>query len=115
MLMEVSKQDVIFIEYNGIGRPFQVYTRDFEGYDFFYKDGCIQCEWSSGGIRPFLSPFANPEIKKRKLWFNADFRPTNNTFKEKKILTDLEISEMGYEIIKEPKWIEEIVYAIYSY
>ena len=29
--------------------------------------------------------------------------------------SDEEISKMGYEIVKEPKWIEEIIYAIYSY
>lgn len=112
--MQIEKDDIIFIEYNGIGRPFQVYTKDLTGYDFFYKDGWIQCDWCSGNIRPFLNAFANPEIKKRKLWFNEEFRPTNNTLKENKILTDEEISEMGYQIIKEPKWLEEVVYAIYS-
>lgn len=49
-----------------------------------------------------------------KVWFNEEFRPTNNSFKEEKILTDEEILEMGYEIVKEPKWIEEIIYAIFS-
>jgi hypothetical protein len=112
--MQIEKEDIIFIEYNGIGRPFQVYTKDLTGYDFFYKDGWIQCDWCSDNIRPFLNDFANPEIKKRKLWFNEEFRPTNNTLKETKILTDEEISEMGYQIIKEPKWLEEVVYAIYS-
>ena len=45
------------------------------------------------------------------------FRETNalSMGKEEKILTDEEISEMGYEIVKEPKWIEEIIYALYYY
>jgi len=114
---KIEKEDIVFVEYNGIGRPFQVYTKDLTGYDFFYKDGWIQCEWCSWNIRPFLNELA-PEWKakkKFKVWFNEKFRPTNNSFKEEKILTDKEISEMGYEIVKEPKWIEEIIYAIYSY
>lgn len=115
---KIEKEDIVFVEYNGVGRPFQVYTKDLTGYDFFYKDGWIQCELCSGNIRPFLNELA-PERKakkKLKVWFNEDFRPTNNFFKEEeKILTDEEISKMGYEIVKEPKWIEEIIYAIYSY
>jgi hypothetical protein len=114
--MEINKNDIVFVEYNGVDRPFQVYTKDLEGYDFFYKDGWIQCDWCSGNVKPFLNAFVLDKIKRKsKVWFLEEFRPTNNTFEETKILTDSEISEMGYEVIKEPKYIEEIVYAIYSY
>lgn len=114
---EITKEDIVFIEYNGVGRPFQVYTRDLIGYNFFYKNGWIQCETCSGNIRPFLNELTPKwkAKKKLKVWFNEQFRPKNNYFKDKKILTDEEISEMGYEIVKEPKWIEEIIYAIDSH
>ena len=35
---KIEKEDIVFVEYNGAGRPFQVYTKDLTGYDFFYKD-----------------------------------------------------------------------------
>jgi 23S rRNA A1618 N6-methylase RlmF len=117
MTDEIQKEDIVFIEYNGIGRPFQVYTKDLTGYDFFYKNGWIQCEWCSGNIRPFLNELTDKwkAKKKLKVWFNEDFRPTNNTLEKTKLLTNDEISEMGYVIVNEPKWIEEIIYAIRSY
>ena len=67
MKVEITKDDIVFVEYNGVGRPFQVYTKDLTGYDFFYKDGCIQCEWCSGNIRPFLNELTD-EWKAKKNW-----------------------------------------------
>ena len=115
---DVKKENIVFVEYNGIGRPFQVYTDKLVGFDFFYKDGYIQCDWCSGNIRPFLNELSpiREEKKKLKVWFKEEFRPNNNSLKKsEKILTNKEIEKMGYVIISEPKYLEEIVEAINNY
>ena len=109
-----TKENIVFIEYNGVGRPFQVYTDDLTGFDFFYKDGYIQCSWCSCNIRPFLNKLTHEwqAKKKLKVWFKEDFRPDNNSIEDDHILTDEEISEMGYVILSEPKYLDEIIDAL---
>ena len=109
-----TKENIVFVEYNGVGRPFQVYTDDLTGFDFFYKDGYIQCSWCSCNIRPFLSKLT-PEWqakKKLKVWFKEEFRPNNNSIEDDHILTDEEISTMGCVILPEPKYLDEIIDAL---
>jgi len=110
-MKQITKEDIVFIEYDGIGRPFQVFTKDLEGYDAFYKDKQIQCAWSSSGINPFLNELINAN-KKRNIWFKESFRPTNNSSSIVKILSDINISEMGYKKIGKARWIDETVDAI---
>ena len=118
-MRELTTGSIVYVEYNGVGRPFQVYTDELTGFDFFKKDGYISCDWCSQNIKPFLNALADPEkwkiSKKLKLWFKEEYRPTSNTGENDHILTDQEISDMGYMIIKEPKYLEEIVEAIENY
>lgn len=97
---------IVFIEFDGADRPFQVYTSDLQGYDFYLKNGSIDCNWCSGNIRPFLSQFAKPPKRKRKIWFDEEFRPTFSSGNTP--LTNKEIADMGYVIIPSPKHIIEI-------
>lgn len=108
--MEIS--DIVFVEYNGHNKPFSVWTKSNDGYDFSLKNGYLIAEWSSH-YHPCLCPFANPEKMKikRKLWFTEEFRPTHYA-DSSKILSNDEIQEMGYEIIQNPLWIEEILEAL---
>lgn len=99
-------KEVVFIEYDGVDRPFQVYTSDLQGYDFYFKDGEIDFNWCSGNIYPFISRFAKKPKKSRKIWFKEDFRPTRGGDSTK--LTNKEIAAMGYVIIPSPKHIAKI-------
>ncbi len=66
----MEKSDIVFIEYDGKGKPFQVYLRDLTGYDFFVKDGILECNWCSSNIRPFLSKRAKANTgRKHNVWF----------------------------------------------
>jgi len=107
-------EDIVYVEYNGANRPHQVFTRNLRGYDFFMKNGFIQCEWSSGNIRPFLNKLCPEWEKKKKLkvWFNEDFRPTTNFFENNHILPDIDIEKMGYVKINKPLHLVDIVTAI---
>lgn len=100
------KNEVVFIEYDGVGRPFQVYTSNLEGYDFFYTDHRIDYNWCSSNIRPFLSLFYRMPKRKRKVWFKEEFRPTLSSGNTP--LTNKEIYQMGYFIIPSPMHITEI-------
>ena len=113
MEKKIKSENIVFIEYNGVGRPFQVYTDKLVGFDFFYNKGLIKCNWSSLNLRPFLNKLS-PTFKRKKLkiWFKEDFRPTDNSLKNKKILSNKEIEQMGYIIIQEPKYLDEIIEAI---
>jgi hypothetical protein len=113
MEKKIKSEKIVFIEYNGLGRPFQVYTDELVGYDFFCNKGIIKCHWSSLNLRPFLNKLS-PTFKRKKLkiWFKEDFRPTDNSLKNKKILSNKEIEDMGYVIIEEPKYLDEIIEAI---
>lgn len=111
---EYNDKDIIFIEYNGVNRPFRIYTFDLAGYDFFYKDKYIQCKFSSLNISPFLNTLV-PEVKKkgnRKIWFNDKWRPYNNEFGKRYQLSDKQITKMGYLRIENPKYIDEILEAL---
>jgi hypothetical protein len=113
MKKQIKSENIVFIQYNGVNRPFQVYTDELVGYDFFHNKGIIKCYWSSLNLRPFLNKLSNPfKRKKLKIWFKEDFRPTDNSLKNKKILSNKEIENMGYVIIQEPKYLDEIIEAI---
>jgi hypothetical protein len=114
MEKKIKSENIVFIQYNGVDRPFQVYTDKLVGFDFFYNKGLIQCNWCSLNLIPFLnelSPIWKGK-KKLKIWFKEDFRPTDNSLKNKKILSNKEIENMGYIIIQEPKYLDEIIEAI---
>lgn len=111
----MNENEIIFVEYNGAGRPFQVYTNKLEGYDFFMKNKEICCEWSSGNIRPFLNKLTDKWKGKIKIWFNEDFRPSTNNFENNYILSNDEIVKLGYVIIDKPKYLTEIIEAIDNY
>lgn len=113
--MKYEKEDIVFIEYNGAGRPFQVYTSDLQGYDFFFKNGYIQCDWCSMNIRPYMNSLTEEwqtKHRKLKVWFKEEYRPKSNDGQPPRILSDLEIATMGYVISVVPRYIDEILEAI---
>jgi 23S rRNA A1618 N6-methylase RlmF len=115
-MFNYNKENIVFVEYDGAGRPHRVFTDDLTGFDFFFKDGFIQCEYCSLGVRPFLNKLI-PECKVRgklKVWFKKIFRPKNNSIENEKILTNKEIEEMGYVITNEPKYLDEIIDALHD-
>lgn len=107
----IKKENIIFILYNGIGRPHQIFTDNLDGFDCYFKYKELQCDWCSGNIRPFLSELSPKwkAKKKLKVWFKEDFRPLTNSASHKHILTDEEIEEMGYIRILEPTYLNEII------
>lgn len=103
-------ENIVFVEYNGANRPFQVWTDKNEMYDFSMKDGYLYAEWAGGG-KPYIHKFREG-IKPRKVWFKEEFRPTNGGVTENRPLQNREIIEFGYSIIENATHLEEIVSAI---
>jgi hypothetical protein len=115
MRSEVTKDDIVFIESKNNGsRPFRVYTKELECYDFVRRHGHYVCSWCSSNISPYICEISEEwkAQKKMQVWFKEDFRPRNDTVKNNHILTDEEIIGMGYVILKEAKCLDSIVQAI---
>lgn len=105
---KMNTENIVFVEYDGLNRPFQVWDDKGDMYDFCTKNKELNATWAgSGGT--YISNFY--VIKKpRKLWFKPEFRPTKSGIS--KLLTNRDISEMGYSMIDKPTHLEEIVFAI---
>lgn len=111
----MTTENIVFIEYNGANRPWQVWTDEKQMYDFSMKQGELLAEWAGAG-NTYIHPLTISGKKPRKIWFKEDFRPTNGGVLGDIKLTNREIAEFGYSRIETPTHLVEIVEAIeYSY
>lgn len=103
--------EVVMIVYNGVSKPFSVFTQNKKGYieehDFEFKKGFLESHCSGGGSQPYLNKLI-PLPRKRKLWFKEEFRPKSGD-DNRCVLTNAEIESMGYKVIPEPLLLEEII------
>ena len=114
MAYDITKDNVVFIEYNGAGRPHQVWIDSKTGFDFFMKGGYITADWSSSGFMPYIHELIDRLKGKRKIWFREEFRPSNGGKRGYKPLSNKQIEKLGYVIIDKPNYLDEVVEAIWN-
>ncbi|MBE2188437.1 MAG: hypothetical protein KGZ71_09965 [Desulfobulbaceae bacterium] len=114
--MKITKDNIVFVQYNGHNRPHQVCFSPRDGsisphmiYKFFQEEYEIRCRYATYGM-PSLSKRANLR-KRMKVWFKPEYRPYDSEYSDR-LLTNAEINGYGYEIITEPLFINEIIDAI---